>query len=210
MEELARLYVVHLRSVQPNGPYHLLGWSFGGLLAHAIALHDAGEAVAFLCTVDGYPAEAFPEDPEPGTEPSEDEGLTALFDLLGGPPDAGVPTEPLGPEAFADAVGEQVPASGADRDLCTSLGRCFEQHVRLAHEHRPQRCTGDLFVVSAGHDGVWSRLPEAWHPYVDGTCTLARVPCGHQELFSPGWIDTTGTLVADALRTATHHTDRER
>ncbi|MFF4428563.1 amino acid adenylation domain-containing protein [Streptomyces sp. NPDC001513] len=210
--ELARLYVAHLRGVQPHGPYHLLGWSFGGLLAHAVAaaLHDAGEAVAFLCTVDGYPAEAFPEEPGPGPEPSEDEGLAALFDLLGATPDAGLPTEPLGPEAFADAVREQVPPSGADRDLCTSLGRCFEQHVRVAHRHRPQRHPGDLFVISAGHDGAWSRLPEAWHPYVDGTCTVARVPCGHQELFSPGWIDTTGPLVADALRTATHPTDRER
>ncbi|MBO2007289.1 hypothetical protein J4732_19755 [Serratia marcescens] len=35
--------------VQPRGPYHLAGYSSGGVLAYAIAeqLQSAGEAVAF-------------------------------------------------------------------------------------------------------------------------------------------------------------------
>nr|WP_245721895.1 thioesterase domain-containing protein [Nocardia crassostreae] len=54
IEDWARLYVEHIRAVQPEGPYHLLGWSLGGVLAHAVAvqLQDAGEQVALLAMMD--------------------------------------------------------------------------------------------------------------------------------------------------------------
>ncbi|MFC6021581.1 alpha/beta fold hydrolase, partial [Plantactinospora solaniradicis] len=58
LDEMAADYVAQIRSVQPTGPYHLLGWSFGGIVAHAMAtlLQDLGEAVEFLTVLDGYPA----------------------------------------------------------------------------------------------------------------------------------------------------------
>ena len=37
IEEMAAHYVSQLRSLRPDGPYHLLGWSFGGVVAQAIA-----------------------------------------------------------------------------------------------------------------------------------------------------------------------------
>lgn len=37
VEEMAADYLGQIKSVQPDGPYHLLGWSFGGVVAHAIA-----------------------------------------------------------------------------------------------------------------------------------------------------------------------------
>jgi len=56
---LARMaddYARMLRGVQPQGPYHLLGWSLGGALAAAVAarLEGEGQAVAFLGLVDPY------------------------------------------------------------------------------------------------------------------------------------------------------------
>jgi surfactin synthase thioesterase subunit len=38
LRELASSYLRQIRAVQPDGPYHLLGWSFGGLAAHEIAV----------------------------------------------------------------------------------------------------------------------------------------------------------------------------
>jgi amino acid adenylation domain-containing protein len=54
LEALAAVYVEQLRRQQPQGPYHLLGWSLGGLLAFCAAaqLERAGEDVAFLGIVD--------------------------------------------------------------------------------------------------------------------------------------------------------------
>ncbi|MCU1323502.1 MAG: hypothetical protein JWM43_3151 [Acidobacteriaceae bacterium] len=54
---VAQIVTEHLaaiRAIQPSGPYSLLGWSFGGLLAYemAVQLEDAGEAIAFLGLMD--------------------------------------------------------------------------------------------------------------------------------------------------------------
>jgi amino acid adenylation domain-containing protein len=50
-----RLYAA-LRAAQPQGPYRLAGWSFGGVLAYELAtrLVDAGERVAYLGLIDSY------------------------------------------------------------------------------------------------------------------------------------------------------------
>jgi amino acid adenylation domain-containing protein len=54
IETLALRYVTELQKDQPEGPYHLLGYSFGGILAFEMArqLRRAGEEVALLAVVD--------------------------------------------------------------------------------------------------------------------------------------------------------------
>ncbi|GAA1936422.1 amino acid adenylation domain-containing protein [Kitasatospora viridis] len=57
VEAMAAEYVEQIRAVQPIGPYHLLGWSFGGAVAHAMAtqLQAAGQQVALVAVLDSYP-----------------------------------------------------------------------------------------------------------------------------------------------------------
>jgi amino acid adenylation domain-containing protein len=54
VEALAREYVELIRAQQPRGPYRLLGYSFGGIVAYEVAhqLRDGGEEVRFLGMVD--------------------------------------------------------------------------------------------------------------------------------------------------------------
>jgi thioesterase domain-containing protein len=56
MEDLAARYLEEIRRLQPSGPYHLLGYSFGGLLAFEIAqqLHAAHQHVELLGMVDTF------------------------------------------------------------------------------------------------------------------------------------------------------------
>jgi thioesterase domain-containing protein/acyl carrier protein len=70
IEEMAADYVEQIRAVQPGGPYHLLGWSFGGIVAHAMAtrFQDLGETVAFLTILDGYPSQAAQRHESPALE----------------------------------------------------------------------------------------------------------------------------------------------
>ena len=64
IESLGALYVEQLRQQQPHGPYYLLGFSLGGLLAIAAAarLESHGEQVAFLGIVDSQYQRQAPED----------------------------------------------------------------------------------------------------------------------------------------------------
>src|SRR5207244_13147005 len=50
----AAVRVEAMRVAQPRGPYHIAGYSLGGLLAYEIArqLRAAGEEVAWLCLLD--------------------------------------------------------------------------------------------------------------------------------------------------------------
>ena len=54
LEDRAAHYLDEIRKLQPSGPYYLLGYSFGGLLAFEIAqqLHAAGQAVGLLGMLD--------------------------------------------------------------------------------------------------------------------------------------------------------------
>ncbi|QVM89273.1 amino acid adenylation domain-containing protein [Pseudomonas entomophila] len=56
LECLAARLVRRIRAVQAHGPYHLAGWSFGGVLAYEVAaqLLGADEAVAFVGLIDTY------------------------------------------------------------------------------------------------------------------------------------------------------------
>lgn len=57
IDELAARYLETVREIQPEGPYHLLGYSLGGNIVHAMAaaLTAAGAEVAFVGMVDSHP-----------------------------------------------------------------------------------------------------------------------------------------------------------
>ncbi|AFY87633.1 AMP-binding protein [Chroococcidiopsis thermalis] len=54
VEDMANHYIDEIRSFQPNGPYFLAGFSFGGLVAFEMArtLHAQGQKVALLALFD--------------------------------------------------------------------------------------------------------------------------------------------------------------
>ncbi|MCX0274068.1 amino acid adenylation domain-containing protein [Nocardia zapadnayensis] len=57
IDELAARYLATIREIQPEGPYHLLGYSLGGNIVHAIAaaLAERGAEVVFVGLVDSHP-----------------------------------------------------------------------------------------------------------------------------------------------------------
>ncbi len=106
-EDIARRYFDEIRTVQPHGPYHLLGWSLGGQLAHAVAaeIRSAGEQVALLALLD---AEA------DGIDPSEVSTVTA-----------GELISNLGPVMGIDFVDVDATAEQAAQQISQHLGDSF-------------------------------------------------------------------------------------
>jgi acetoacetyl-CoA synthetase len=69
VEDMARAYLAAIREIQPQGPYMIAGYSFGGLVAYEMAQHLAseGERLALLVLLDTtvheryWPADAWLE-----------------------------------------------------------------------------------------------------------------------------------------------------
>jgi pimeloyl-ACP methyl ester carboxylesterase len=78
IEEMAACYIKALRQVQPQGPYRLGGWSFGGLVAFEMAqqLHQAGQ-VSFLAILDAIA-------PIPSNQLSFGDGLKFILTTASG------------------------------------------------------------------------------------------------------------------------------
>jgi thioesterase domain-containing protein len=56
IEAMATDYLAEIRKLQPEGPYHLCGWSSGGLIAFEMArqLGEQGRSVGLLALIDAY------------------------------------------------------------------------------------------------------------------------------------------------------------
>ncbi|GGY18167.1 type I polyketide synthase [Streptomyces djakartensis] len=67
VEDKAAHYRALLRDIQPEGPYHLLGWSFGGCLAYEVArqLNELGQDIGFLGLIDTILPAALPQQDSP-------------------------------------------------------------------------------------------------------------------------------------------------
>jgi len=67
VEEMAAFYLKEIREVQPQGPYYLGGYSFGGNVAYEMAqqLAAAGERVALLAIFDTVVVENVPPELRP-------------------------------------------------------------------------------------------------------------------------------------------------
>ncbi len=56
IEEMARVYIQAIQTIQASGPYYLGGWSMGGVIAFEMAqqLSAQGQTVALLTLIDSY------------------------------------------------------------------------------------------------------------------------------------------------------------
>jgi len=196
--EMAEDYLAHVRRVQPHGPYHLLGWSFGGNVAHAMAvrLRAAGERVALLVLFDSYPNQE-------AESPDERELLTtALWNLLGRQPDHRLLSDGAEPGAAAIAAVRRAypPLAEVDDVRIRAAVRVGMNNVRLLAASVPETYDGDLTVVVAERGepaGAW----HAWRSFVTGRVNVVAVDSGHHEMFTSAAAET-GKALAAILRDA--------
>ncbi|MFF7249151.1 amino acid adenylation domain-containing protein [Embleya sp. NPDC008237] len=198
LEELAAHYVDRLREVRREGPYRLLGWSTGGIIAHAMAtrLQDLGHEVELLAILDAYPAEGFRELPVPDLA----EALEALLTMGGYGPEslAGAPFELA--EVIAVLRREGSPLAGLDEATIEALNDIYlnTNHLVRAFDHRVFR--GDVLFFRATVDTIDETLtPDTWAPYVSGRIDTTNVACSHKDMTLPGPIAQIARVVRDRL-----------
>ncbi|MCD9141039.1 amino acid adenylation domain-containing protein [Streptomyces albireticuli] len=199
LEELAAHYVDRLREVQPEGPYRLLGWSTGGIIAHAMAtrLQDLGQEVETLAILDAYPAEGFRELPVP----DQAEALEALLAMGGYGPDSldGKPFELAHVTEVLRREGS--PLASLDDATIEALNRTYlnTNHLVRAFDHRVFR--GDVLFFRATVDTIDDTLtPDTWAPYVTGRIDNTDVACSHKDMTLPEPIAHIASVIADQLK----------
>ncbi|MGV9698840.1 alpha/beta fold hydrolase, partial [Streptomyces sp. NPDC003470] len=206
---MAADYVEQLRSVQPKGPYHLVGWSFGGLVAFEMAtqLQQQGEEIALLALLDAFPAAA-----EDGDEPvpaDEDKMLRMIAANAGYDPDA-IPTvganEPLTPDALS-AFFQQVGAVMANltADDLRTFAHTLRHNAGIGAAFTPAVFRGDLLLLTAalGRDGARTapgKGRDAWTAHVTGRVDEHQVPCSHDDMLMPHILEPVGGILSRALR----------
>ncbi|MFD8327807.1 non-ribosomal peptide synthetase, partial [Streptomyces lydicus] len=182
MAEMVRAYLAQVRAVQPQGPYALLGWSFGGLVAHemAVQLQEDGHEVASLVLLDSFPPGG--GTPREGEAATEAELRQALFASLGRRPDA---DDPAGPLAL---LGE--------RGLAAML-RVFAHHGDLQSGFVPRTFRGEVLLFEATEGkAVDAPRPHDWRPYVTGPVEVTPVRGTHGELTRPDQLAQIGPVLA--------------
>jgi nonribosomal peptide synthetase DhbF len=198
LEDLASEYLCLVREIQPVGPYHLLGWSFGGLVAQAMAsaLQKAGQEVRLLALLDSYPSHAALSHAVVH-EPDEREFCLGLigpfeYDL------AALGNDPLG--NTLEILRRASPLdSGFDESRLSELRDVFRNNWRLAHSFVPQRFNGDMLFFSAEKAHLGSPTRD-WAPHVNGAIKVHRIECAHDQMMAPAPLAQIGKIIAEELR----------
>ncbi|AUS79775.1 non-ribosomal peptide synthetase [Actinoalloteichus sp. AHMU CJ021] len=196
-EELAREYVDRIREVQPHGPYHVLGWSFGGQLAQIMAseLARRGEGTALLVLLDAYPPD--PADTgKPDRVVSEEHldlmyrGMLELFDIEH-------PGGPLTHENVVTALREHNTAlAGLDESEVRALVENTLHHSRLGVEARHEVVACDALVITASDAEGPSANATAWKSFVEGELRVFPVAAPHTGLMRPDSLAEIGPILA--------------
>ncbi|MFI9319364.1 amino acid adenylation domain-containing protein [Kitasatospora aureofaciens] len=203
MDGLAREYLERIRAVRPHGPYRLLGWSFGGLVAHQIGvlLREEGEEVDLVALLDSLPA------PADAGEVDDTVVLAELLTTIGAPDEevAAVlanrwrpkPSELL--DRLAVALREAAPRD--EEQLAVFLDSC-RYHAGLMTGWTPGVLDAPVVVFTASADNRPEETVATWRAHTSGPVLDHPVAARHLDLASAGPIDEIARVVATALRRA--------
>ncbi|MBM7172040.1 non-ribosomal peptide synthetase, partial [Streptomyces sp. G44] len=183
LAEMVEDYLRAIRTVQPSGPYSLLGWSFGGIVAHALAvrLQEEGEEVALLAMMDSY----LPTDGWESGRLSYDgpETLRAVAESVG--------HDPTSPES---------PLAGLGAEEFSSLVRVFVDIANMSGHLSVGKFMGDILFFAASADHADGDLtPDVWSPHATGRIDVHAIDCAHGAMTQPRPLSEIGRVLAAAL-----------
>jgi amino acid adenylation domain-containing protein len=220
MPEMARNYVAAIRQVQPEGPYHLGGWSLGGMMAFEMArqLTRAGHEVDTLVLIDAMTVRH--GEPTPVSERRLHEFFLWELLLMARGADSEtveIPTELETDDQIFDfmlatAVEAGVLPSAGSRGLVRRLFEVFVGNWRAFTSYRPQAYAGTMTLLRAAeplpamlrlsHDrvGTLHRDPtNGWNAYAAGCLEVIEVPGDHLTLTQPPHITAVAAQLARLL-----------
>lgn len=163
--------IERIREVRPHGPYHLLGWSFGGQLAHEIAAR-LGDEVASVILLDAY------------ADAAEDELDAPIDEQVAG---------------FVRSIADDPVLADLDGEARERLVSTFERHLRLSIPALTASARADTLLVAATQ-GVTAetaaRRDADWRSRIDGRLRIEPVDLDHGGLGRAANWEVFGGMVA--------------
>ncbi|MGV5039027.1 amino acid adenylation domain-containing protein [Streptomyces sp. NRAIS4] len=199
LDELVEDYLGRIRAIQPSGPYSLLGWSFGGKVAHTLAarLQQEGEQVSLLAVVDAGTGGHASAD----STRSQRDLLELAFDGIGA-----FYAEPGNDPIEMPRILEILESHGGtlaslEERTVAALIDITENNLKISRVTAPEHFDGDmLFFEAAGRDGASTGLAEVWEPYVSGQIEKHVIPFEHMQMMSADALAEIAPVLARALK----------
>ncbi|MEO6502208.1 MAG: amino acid adenylation domain-containing protein [Jatrophihabitantaceae bacterium] len=197
VEEMAADYLERIQARQPKGPYHLLGWSLGGMVAFemAVQLQAQGAEIGLLALLDCYPG-------MPDHFRVDDK--TMLRSLLD-------PTRPeVIPEEGSIEMGRALEIMRQDTGALASLTepqivallRTMSHNRQLARRYEPTPYDGDLLFFLATQERVeGAPTAEVWNEHITGRVVWHPIEAVHITMGDPEPLAEIGRIVAEVLTT---------
>ena len=201
ISEMAHEYIQAIRTVQPHGPYHLLGWSLGGTIAHemAVQLETVGETIALLLLLDTpavYPEHIFKDH------------WDTQSTLMGMARDMAVEQAETLPEddddllryvrdklAAKNMIPPNTPIDWVERLVAQQS--CSTVRVR---NHRPGKCqSGLIFVRAELEQRTSSNEIYDWQPFTSGQVLNVGIPSKHDHMVSSEHVAQLSLIIQDAM-----------
>jgi amino acid adenylation domain-containing protein len=183
IESMAKSYIDAIKEFQPAGPYRLLGYSSGGLLAFEMAqqLRQRGDVVDFLAILDT----TLPN-PRANRVPTDDEVVLDMASAMG----------------LADLVGTRSPLPSLAElvDIARKAGRVpadfqtvhvermagvFRNTVRTCPDYKMCDWPGSMLLIRAKQRPLRAGPMVNWSPYVSGPMDVVDLDCSHPNLIAP-------------------------
>src|SRR6185436_1107445 len=203
VEEMADFYLDAVRAMQPVGPWHLGGWSFGGLVAYEMAcrLHERGEPAGLVAVLDVPPRD------EEGALDDETELLVRGLDeqFLQRVPLCVDELRGLDTRAQVARVMEKARRAGIlpdfDERRAVGVVEVFKANLRAASAWEPRPYPGRITVFRAAGDsrlgldptGGWGALAAA---------EVVAVPGDHLDMVVPPHVETLARELRTVLASA--------
>lgn len=204
IEEMAAAYLEELRGVQPAGPYHLGGWSFGGLAAFEMAqqLRARGEEVALLAVIDTGPGFSektplwMPVDPSLLDEADPSHQLLVIAEYLHGlrGVDLGLTLGDLAGRGAEEQIGlfvARLQSAGVmhaedSRGQIRRLLRVYRANVHAYRAYRPHPYDGRITVLRAAEGELAAAAaPDlGWSAFTPFPAELRVTPGDHVTLLA--------------------------
>jgi thioesterase domain-containing protein/acyl carrier protein len=202
IREMAKNYADRLQAVYPTGPYNILGWSFGGVVGHelAIELHRRGCEVGRLVLLDAVLA----PNGVARSNHTLDESQILEHILRTNCIDTPAQSSPLTYRQAEQLMHQRhaVEFPLPPQQLLEAIVQSVNVNQSHLLEHVPDAFDGDMVIFSAARtegDRDPSLLP-SWRPYVAGDITEHSVDCAHHEMLNSESLNVYGKRLRHLLQ----------